>query len=149
MTSTAHALPRPSSVAAAHLVLVRPMKNLVALFALVACLAGHAFTASERDIDREYAAECVRNALGRAESPIQGASGRLVVASATVAIQIHVAVATAAFGHEPLGQKPFHATRSGDYWVVWGSLPSGAVGGTATTVIRARDGAVLHVFVGA
>src|SRR6266481_3709219 len=39
--------------------------------------------------------------------------------------------------------KPFVAVRSGDYWVVHGTLPSGMVGGTPITVIRAKDGAVL------
>ena len=117
-------------------------------FAIVACAVAGVLAANESDIDREYAADCVRQAAGRAE-PIQDKPGRPIVPSAEVAIQIHIAVATAAFGREPLGLKPFHATRSGDYWVVWGSLPPGAIGGTATTVIRARDGAVLYVFVSA
>ena len=61
------------------------MKALITVFALVACFAVHGFTASERDIDRESAADYVREALGRTES-IQGAHGRLVVPTADVAI---------------------------------------------------------------
>jgi hypothetical protein len=122
------------------------MRALILLSVFLLGYSAHSKPLSERQIDVQSAAEYVRNALRQPE-PIQDGHGRLVVPSADVAIRIHVAVATAAFGSKPLGLRPFHATRSGAYWVVWGSVPRGMAGGTATTVIRARDGAVMHVFI--
>jgi len=112
---------------------------------LMLCVSALAAT-KEDQIDREWAAEKVREAL-RQREPILDGKGALVVSSAAVAEAIHVAVASAAFGKATLReQRPFHAIRSGDYWVVHGSLPPGFAGGTAVTVIRARDGAVVWLF---
>jgi hypothetical protein len=112
---------------------------------LIVCISASAGTKPDQ-IDREWAAQTVRKAL-RQRTPILDGKGALVVSSAAVAEAIHVAVAGAVFGKATLReQRPFHALRSGDYWVVYGSLPPGFAGGTAVTVIRARDGAVIWVF---
>jgi hypothetical protein len=112
---------------------------------LVPCV--FALSATKQDqIDRDWAAEKVREAL-RQREPILDGKGASVVSGAAVAEAIHVAVAGAVFGKAALReQRPFHAIRSGDYWVVHGSLPPGFAGGTAVTVIRARDGAVIWLF---
>ncbi len=89
-------------------------------------------------------AKQVREALHQHE-PIPWTESRLVAPTAEVAIGIHTAVVRAAYGEEALRDKPFVAVRSGDYWVVRGTVPEGSLGGTPITVIRAKDGAVLWV----
>jgi hypothetical protein len=96
------------------------------------------------DPETKWAAARVQQALLQHE-PIPWSKSRLVVPTAEVAIGIHTAVVRAAFGETALRDKPFVAVRSGDYWVVHGTLPPGTVGGTPITVIRAKDGAVLWV----
>ena len=59
---------------------------------------------------------------------------------------IHEAVASTVFGDGHIQkQKPFLAVRSGDFWVVYGSVPGGGLGGSAVSVIRASNGEVLSV----
>jgi NTF2 fold immunity protein len=99
---------------------------------------------SEEDPETKWAAARVQQALLQRE-PIPWSKSGLVVPTAEVAIGIHTAVVRAAFGETALRDKPFVAVRSGDYWVVHGTLPPGTVGGTPITVIRAKDGAVLWV----
>jgi hypothetical protein len=99
---------------------------------------------SEEEGDKQWAAARVQQALLQ-HDPIPWKKDGLVVPTAEVAIGIHTAVVRAAFGEQALRDKPFVAVRSGDYWVVRGTLPPGMVGGTPITVIRAKDGAVLWV----
>jgi NTF2 fold immunity protein len=96
--------------------------------------------------DAKWAADTVREAL-RQKEPIPWSKSRLVVPTAAVAIGIHTAIIRAAFGEDALHDKPFVAVRSGDYWVVRGTVQGGptVTGGTPITVIRAKDGAVLWV----
>lgn len=71
---------------------------------------------------------------------------REAVSSATVAEQIHAAVAGAIYGKEHIEQqRPYVATRSGRFWVVFGTLTPQSMGGTAVTVIRASNGEVMRV----
>jgi hypothetical protein len=122
------------------------MRAFTSLFCFLVLCASVLAATKEDQIDREWAAQTVREAL-RQRTPILDGKGALVVSSAAVAEAIHVAVAGAVFGKATLReQRPFHAIRSGDYWVVHGSLPPGFAGGTAVTVIRARDGAVIWLF---
>lgn len=68
------------------------------------------------------------------------------VPSAAVAVQIHTAVAGAIYGKEHIEQqRPYVATRSGRFWVVFGTLTPSSMGGTAVTVIRASNGEVMRV----
>jgi hypothetical protein len=69
-----------------------------------------------------------------------------IVPTQQAAIAIHTVAAGSVFGTEKVSnQRPYIATREGGYWVVFGTLPEGSLGGTATTVIRAADGAVLRL----
>jgi hypothetical protein len=68
------------------------------------------------------------------------------VANAEVAQAIHRAVAGAVYGTKEVeGQGPFHAVRSGEFWVVYGCLPQNMFGGVAVTVIRASNGEVISI----
>src|SRR5690348_12757776 len=109
-------------------------------FAMIVAAAFADPTGEQRE--RESAAETVREALRR---PAASRSSD-IVPTAEVAIGIHTVVVRSVFGEDELKLKPFIAIRSGDYWVVHGTVPKDSVGGTPTTVIRARDGAVLWVF---
>jgi len=72
--------------------------------------------------------------------------GRGAVRSAAAAVKLHEVTAGTVFGAAHVAQqKPFFAIRSGEYWVVYGTVPGGELGGTAVTVIRANDGGVLGV----
>lgn len=68
-----------------------------------------------------------------------------IVPTAEVAVGIHKAIATGIYGRDSLGQEPFRAVRSGEYWVVYGALPKDFFGGVPITVIRASDGKVMWV----
>jgi len=115
-----------------------------ALVCLVAVLALFESAPASGESDAQWAAKFVRDAL-RQREPIPWSKSRLVVPTAAVAIGIHVAVVRAAFGESALRDKPFVAIRSGDYWVVRGTLPPGFAGGTPVTVIRAKDGKIFYV----
>jgi NTF2 fold immunity protein len=68
------------------------------------------------------------------------------VPDAETAIRIAVAVWEPIYGRKHIqGQRPFRATLHGGVWTVTGSLPRGAVGGTAEADISKRDGSVLRV----
>jgi hypothetical protein len=57
-----------------------------------------------------------------------------------------MAVAAAVYGKDMIEhERPFRSVRAGEFWVVFGSVPFGAVGGTAVTVIRASNGEILRV----
>ena len=120
------------------------MRTLVYFFTF-ACLCA-SVQATATDPEARWAASFVRWALEQ-EEPLEqdGPIASLVVPSAEVAIAIHQAVAGAVFGEERLRDKPFVAIRSGDYWVVRGTLPPEMLGGTPVTVIWAKDGKVLCV----
>jgi hypothetical protein len=85
----------------------------------------------------------VREAL-RQKKPVTNYDKPIVSAS-EVAVGIHKAVATGIYGRESVGQEPFHALRSGGFWVVYGELPKDFFGGVPITVIRASDGKVMLV----
>jgi hypothetical protein len=95
----------------------------------------------------EQAAKEVIEAL-RLGKPFQKSS-LSVVPNEKVAQIIHSAVASAVFGDDKIqNQQPFHAQRFGEFWVVYGTLPSGMLGGTAVTVIRASNGEVVRIIHG-
>lgn len=122
------------------------MRALAVLVSFLAICSSACAAARQDQIDREWAADRVREAL-RQRTPILGSPRTIVVPTAAVAEAIHAAVVRGVFGDATIReQRPFHAVRSGEYWVVHGSLPVGFAGGTAVTVIRAKDGAVLWVF---
>ncbi len=107
------------------------------------CLTASATT--EDEIYARGAAEQVQEAL-RQKGPLPWKKDGLAVPTAEVAKAIHSAVAGAAYGKAHVeSQRPFRAVRSGEYWVVFGSLPPGFLGGTAVTVIRASDGRIMRV----
>jgi hypothetical protein len=96
----------------------------------------------------EEAAQHVKDAL-RQGKPLAWKINTLVVPNEKVAEIIHSAVASAVFGDDKIQkQKPFHAVRSSEFWVVYGTLPPGMLGGTAVTVIRASNGEVLRIIHG-
>lgn len=103
---------------------------------------------SKGENDQQYlkwAEKQVETALKQG-SPIPDGSGIFVVPTPKVAEDIHVAVASAIFGSKQIeGERPFHVIRVEDYWVVYGSLPEGRMGGTAITVIRASNGQILRL----
>jgi hypothetical protein len=120
------------------------MRALLVSFAWIS-LCAIALAASDDDIYVQSAAEHVREAL-RQKEPLPWKKGALVVPTAEVAKAIHSAVAGAVYGKADVEkERPFRAVRSGEYWVVFGSLPPGFVGGTAVTVIRASDGRVMRI----
>jgi hypothetical protein len=100
---------------------------------------------AEDELYRRAAEIDVRDVLehpGRPPEP----SGEVIVSNAAVAITIHEAIASAAYGREIIEkERPFHAVRVGDFWWVCGSMPEGFLGGVAISVIRARDGQVMRL----
>jgi NTF2 fold immunity protein len=106
------------------------------------------FTATALADDELYkrAAEIdVRDVLEHPSRPSEPGGG-LIVSNAAVAIAIHEAIASAAYGREVIEkERPFHAVRVADFWWVCGSMPKGFLGGVAISVIRARDGQVMRL----
>ena len=99
--------------------------------------------AEERAIYEKDAKEMVEMALSR---KLPNTLKRGAVPTAAVAEKIHEAIASSVFGANHIRkQKPFKAIRSGDFWVVYGTLQGGGLGGTAVSVIRAANGEVLGV----
>jgi hypothetical protein len=108
-------------------------------------VCGIASASSEDDMYVQAAAEHVREAVAQ-KQPLPWKKGALVVPNGEVAKAIHRAVAGAVYGKADVDtERPFRAVRSGDFWVVFGSLPRGRTGGTAITVIRASDGRVMRI----
>ena len=99
--------------------------------------------AEERAIYEKDAKEIVERALSqRLPNTLKGGA----VPTAAVAEKIHEAVASSVFGADHIRkQRPFKAIRSGDFWVVYGTLQAGGLGGAAVSVIRAANGEVLGV----
>lgn len=107
-------------------------------------LSGSTFAEPDKDQPDPKAIEkCVAEAL-RQKTPVTNYD-KPIVPTAEVAVGIHKAVATGIFGRDSLGQDPFRAVRSGEYWVVYGDLPKGYFGGVPVTVIRASDGKIISV----
>jgi NTF2 fold immunity protein len=110
---------------------------------LTAAQNGNAITTES--IYADAAANHVKEAL-RQGKPLSWKTDALVVPNANVAEAIHSAVAGSVYGDEKIQkQKPFRAVRTGEFWVVFGSLPEKTLGGTAVTVIRASNGEILRV----
>ena len=61
--------------------------------------------------------------------PIPWTKSKLVVPTEAVAVGIHIAIVRGAYGEAALRDAPFHAIRSGDYWVAHGTVPKGMAGG--------------------
>lgn len=102
---------------------------------------------AEDEFRRQIAAEQVQEALQQ-DGPLRRPE-TAIVPTPEVAKAIHLAVAGAFYGEEKIrNQQPFVAVRSGDFWVVSGSLPQGMRGGTAVTVIRAANGEILQLIHG-
>lgn len=121
--------------------------RLAAIFLMaILSLSGQAQpTAPEtRAIYEKDAKEQVRLALEK-KSP-NTLLTRSAVPSEKIAVTIHQAVASSVFGDEHIRkQQPFFAVRSGEFWVIYGSVPGGGLGGSAVSVIRASNGEVLSV----
>lgn len=67
----------------------------------------------------------------------------------TTAIKIAEAVLIPIYGKEKIeNQKPLQAILSDGTWTVFGSLPEGWRGGTATAEISQKDGKIIRVFHG-
>jgi|688.fasta_scaffold508147_1 hypothetical protein len=125
----------------------KSVSPIVALLLLALTAVAHSASTTER-IYSEAAEDHVKEAL-RQGKPLPWKSGALVVPSPKVAEAIHSAVAGSIYGDENIQkQRPFRSVRAGDFWVVFGSLPQGFVGGTAVTVIRASNGEILRVIHG-
>lgn len=68
------------------------------------------------------------------------------VPDSITAVRIAQAVWFPIYGEQHiLSEQPFVAKLSGGVWTVFGTLPKGAVGGTAVAKIAKRDGRVLFV----
>jgi hypothetical protein len=98
----------------------------------------------------EPSAEQLKNATDYVQRVLsqKGSSENLppLVPNAEVAVAIHNAVGGAIFGKfEMAHEQPFTAIRCGDFWLVTGYLLPDWLGGTATTVIRARNGEVVYI----
>lgn len=105
---------------------------------------GSTFAEADKDQpDSKTIEKFVAEAL-RQKTPVTNYD-KPVVPTAEVAVGIHKAVATGIYGRESVGQEPFRAVRSGEFWVVYGDLPKGFFGGVPITVIRASDGKVMWV----
>ena len=98
--------------------------------ALVFCFA--AFTAST------YASpNCVPAKSGDSD----------LVATPEQAVAIAVPVLQNRFGTRDISQtKPFHASLEGNIWHVRGTLPKGAIGGTAEADVCKANGEVINVY---
>jgi NTF2 fold immunity protein len=122
------------------------MKRLLLALLLMALTTAHGGnTITTESIYADAAANHAKEALQQGK-PISWKTDALVVPNATVAEAIHSAVAGSVYGDEKIQkQKPFHAVRTGEFWVVFGSLPVKTLGGTAVTVIRASNGEILRV----
>jgi NTF2 fold immunity protein len=122
------------------------MKRLLLTLLLMALTAAHGGnTTTTESIYADAAANHVKEAL-RQGKPLAWKTDALVVSNATVAEAIHSAVAGSVYGDEKIQkQRPFRAIRTGEFWVVFGSLPEKTLGGTAVTVIRASNGEILRV----
>jgi NTF2 fold immunity protein len=98
----------------------------------------------ERAIYEKDAKEQVLTALSK--KPPNALLTRGAVPTEKVAVEIHQAVTSAIYGAGHIQkQKPFLPVRSGEFWVVYGSVPGKSLGGAAVSVIRASNGEVLSV----
>ena len=62
------------------------------------------------------------------------------------AVKIAEAVLLPVFGSDVLAsEKPWRASLEGEVWIVTGSLPPGAEGGTVVVELSKRDGRVLYL----
>jgi len=123
------------------------MRTLV-LTAIVATLRVSALAQTcGNDATPEQLAQAVKDGLQQ-KQPV--AADKLVVSTAEVAQAIHRAVAGAVFGAEQIEkERPFKAVRSGDFWVVYGCMPTDdTLGGVAVSIIRARNGEVIWITAG-
>jgi hypothetical protein len=72
-------------------------------------------------------------------------SDNLYVPNAETAVKIAEAVLIPIYGEEIYKERPFTAEKSGDTWIVKGSLPEGYAGGVAEVEISMSDGKILKV----
>jgi hypothetical protein len=70
-----------------------------------------------------------------------------LVPDARTAVAIAVAVWSPVYGEKQIAsEKPYNAVLKNGQWAVTGSLPRGAVGGTATAIIAKEDGRVIKIY---
>jgi hypothetical protein len=120
------------------------MKPFLASLVIVV-LCARAFAASEDQTHIRAAEATIRDVLQHTGAPPRG-DGVAVIPTAEVAIAVHDAIASAAYGRDLIQkERPFHAVRVGEFWFVTGTMPEGALGGVASTVIRASNGEVLRL----
>jgi NTF2 fold immunity protein of polymorphic toxin system component len=118
------------------------MKSLLCIW-LSFGLVGFAFAEPDKDQpDSKTIEKVVAEALQQ-KTPVTNYD-KPIVPTAEVAVGIHKAVVTGIYGRD-IGQEPFRAVRSGGFWVVYGDLPKGSLGGVPVTVIQASDGKVIWV----
>jgi hypothetical protein len=117
---------------------------IVLLLAVVLSAQTQPLSPEARAIYEQSAKQHVQEAIRKAAPNVLTA--RDAVPTEDAAAQIHAAVAGAVFGKEHIErQRPYIPIRDGEFWVVYGSLPGGSLGGTAVTVIRASNGEVLRL----
>jgi hypothetical protein len=116
------------------------MRTLTLIVAIVTCIQS---SRAGDDPTAEQIEKFVREALQQ-KQPVTNYDQPLVP-TAEAAVAIHKAVTTGIYGRDGIGQEPFRALRSGEFWVVYGDLPKGFFGGVPITVIRASDGKVMWV----
>jgi hypothetical protein len=116
---------------------------LASLVVLGLCLP---LVAASEDQTYVRAAEAtIRDVLQHTGAPPRG-DGVAVIPTAEVAIAVHDATASAAFGRDLVQkERPFYAVRVGEFWFVTGTMPKGALGGVASSVMRASNGEVLRL----
>jgi hypothetical protein len=116
------------------------------LACLLTLVAGSAYALTDAQVDEMYtraAASYIQKALQQREHG-SSKTALLIVPTAAVAEAIHAAVEGAVHGQKHIDEeRPFRTVRSGDFWVVFGTLPQTVLGSTAVTVIRASTGEVL------
>ena len=120
-------------------------RTLVIFFCGV-CVAG-ALYGEATDYDMVTEAQATRwveraKKNGRANVP----ASKEAVPTKETAIALAIAVWVPIYGKEHIAKEaPYQAIRVDDCWFVTGSLPKGAIGGTAIAVIKNADGRFLLI----
>lgn len=101
--------------------------------------------ADPQKVYEEIMDDFIREVEKRPPQPPKGG----YVSDKKTALAIGEAVAKAIFGEKKIdSQKPLRAWDKSDFWIVNGTLPANALGGTAMVKIRKKDGAIIFVIHG-
>lgn len=89
---------------------------------------------------REYMAKVMANSIPNAMA------GRDAVPDAETAVALAEAYLIPVYGKKEIfGERPFQAVLLNGYWVIFGSLPKGWLGGVAQIIIEKKSGSVIHI----